>query len=246
MPKGGVPDLALFAISDLHLSTAADTDKSMEVFGKKWTGYTERLEKNWRAVVSDGDTVVIPGDVSWSISLPGTQSDFSFLHALPGKKILGKGNHDFWWSTETKMNAYLSSLGFDDIRFLHNNAFLCDGRIVCGTRGWFSEDDEGAHGDFEKLVNREATRLQLSLDAAKAIAEQNPGADLLAFFHFPPVWGDQVCRPMIDLLHEYGVTECCFGHIHGIYTVPSTTVFEGITLRFISADYLDFLPRLLR
>ncbi len=151
----------------------------MEVFGKKWTGYTERLEKNWRAVVSDGDTVVIPGDVSWSISLPGTQSDFSFLHALPGKKILGKGNHDFWWSTETKMNAYLSSLGFDDIRFLHNNAFLCDGRIVCGTRGWFSEDDEGAHGDFEKLVNREATRLQLSLDAAKAIAVmlKNPDKD---------------------------------------------------------------------
>ena len=168
----------------------------MEVFGKKWTGYTERLEKNWRAVVTENDTVVIPGDVSWSISLAGTESDFTFLHSLPGRKILGKGNHDFWWSTETKMNAYLSSLGFDDIRFLHNNAFLSDGRIVCGTRGWFSEDDEGAHGDFEKLVNREATRLQLSLDAAKRITEENPGATPLAFFHFPPVWGDQVCRPI--------------------------------------------------
>ena len=180
--------MALFAISDLHLSTAADTDKSMEVFGRKWAGYTERLEKNWRAVVSDGDTVVIPGDVSWSISLAGTESDFTFLHSLPGKKILGKGNHDFWWSTEAKMNAYLSSLGFDDIRFLHNNALFCDGRIVCGTRGWFSEDDEGAHGDFEKLVNREATRLKLSLDAAKKLSDEHPGAKTVAFFHFPPVW----------------------------------------------------------
>ena len=237
--------MALFAISDLHLSTAADTDKSMEVFGKKWAGYTERLEKNWRAVVSEGDTVVIPGDVSWSISLAGTESDFTFLHSLPGKKILGKGNHDFWWSTETKMNAYLESLGFDDIRFLHNNAFYESGRIVCGTRGWFSEDDEGAHGDFEKLVNREATRLKLSLDAAKKLSDERPGTKTVAFFHFPPVWGDQICRPIVDLLHEYGVTECCFGHIHGIYTVPSVSEFEGISLRFISADYLDFLPRLL-
>lgn len=244
-PKGGVPRLALFAISDLHLSTAADTDKSMEVFGKKWAGYTERLEKNWRAVVSSGDTVVIPGDVSWSISLAGTRSDFTFLHSLPGKKILGKGNHDFWWSTETKMNAYLSELGFDDIRFLHNNAIFCEGKIVCGTRGWFGEADEGAHGDFEKLVNREATRLKLSLDAAKKLEEEHPGAPKIAFFHFPPVWNDQVFRPFVDLLHEAGITECCFGHIHGIYTVPATTVFEGINFRFISADYLDFLPRLL-
>ncbi len=161
------------------------------------------------------------------------------------KKILLKGNHDFWWSTETKMNAYLASLGFDDIRFLHNNAFYESGRIVCGTRGWFSEDDEGAHGDFEKLVNREATRLKLSLDAAKRLSDEHPGAKTVAFFHFPPVWGEQICRPIVDLLHEYGVTECCFGHIHGIYTVPSVTEFEGISLRFISADYLDFLPRLL-
>ena len=237
--------MALFAISDLHLSTAADTDKSMEVFGKKWAGYTERLEKNWRAVVSPDDTVVIPGDISWSISLAGTQSDFSFLHSLPGKKILGKGNHDFWWSTGTKMRAYLESLGYSDITFLHNNATFAEGRILCGTRGWFSEDDGDEHGDYDKLVNREAVRLKLSLDEAKRLSVEHPDAPLLVFFHFPPVWNGLICRPFVDLLHEYGVTECCFGHIHGVYTVPATTLFEGITFRFISADFLDFLPKLL-
>lgn len=233
--------MALFAISDLHLSTADNTNKSMEVFGQRWKDYTERLERNWRAVVTERDTVVIPGDISWAISLSEAESDFRFLHSLPGKKILGKGNHDFWWSTGAKMNAFLSGNGFGDISFLHNNAIPAEGKIIAGTRGWFQDDD--SHGDCEKLIHREALRLRLSLEDAVRQRMELPDAEILVFLHFPPVWNGTECRPFLDLLAEFGVKRCFFGHIHGMYSVPQTVFHEGTELTLLSADYLEFLPK---
>ncbi len=231
--------MALYAISDLHLSTDASTDKSMEIFGKKWLGYTERLQKNWSAVVSSEDTVVIPGDVSWATTLQEAECDFRFLNSLPGKKILGKGNHDYWWSTAAKHRTFLETNGFHSISFLYNNAIRVGNFTVAGTRGWFQEDDR-EHGDVEKLIRREAIRLELSLDFARAISD---GTEILVFLHFPPVWKGQVCRPIVDLLLQNDIRKCYFGHIHGMYSLPSQFEFEGITFCMISADYLDFLPK---
>ena len=233
--------MALYAISDLHLSTDDTTNKSMEIFGKKWLNYTERLRKNWIAVVSSDDTVVIPGDISWATTLEEAALDFSFLESLPGKKILGKGNHDFWWSTASKHEAFLKKNGFQSISFLHNNAISVEGYTIAGTRGWFQEDDK-EHGDVEKLIRREAIRLGISLDSAEALSKET-NTEILIFLHFPPIWKDQICRPIIDLLKQHGIRRCFFGHIHGMYSLPSQFEFEGITFTMISADYLDFLPK---
>lgn len=233
--------MALYAISDLHLSTNDGTNKSMEIFGKKWIDYTERLRKQWIAVVSPDDTVVIPGDVSWATTLSEAISDFRFLEDLPGKKILGKGNHDYWWATASKHAAFLQANGFQTISFLHNNAYTVEGYTIAGTRGWFQEDDK-EHGDVEKLIHREAIRLELSLSDAQKKAEES-GTEILVFLHFPPVWKDQICQPIIDLLHRYRISKCYFGHIHGLYSLPSQFTLDGITFTMISADYLDFLPK---
>ena len=231
--------MALYAISDLHLSTADQTDKSMEVFGRRWTDYTHRLKRNWEALVTPEDTVVIPGDISWATTLEEALSDFLYLEALPGKKLLGKGNHDFWWATAAKHDAFFEKHGIKSIGFLHNNAYLVDGVTIAGTRGWFQEDDKD-HGDIEKLIRREAIRLELSLKEAQKISD---GTEILVFLHFPPVWKDQVCRPIVDLLHAFGIGKCYFGHIHGMYAVPAKTVLEEIEFHMISADYLDFIPK---
>lgn len=235
--------MAIFAISDLHLSTAEATNKSMEIFGRRWADYTERLRRSWQAVVSADDTVIIPGDISWAISLEEAESDFRFLHSLPGKKLLGKGNHDFWWSTATKLRAFIEKMGFDDIRFLHNNAFALENCIIAGTRGWFQDDDTASHGDCEKLINREAARLKLSLDAAVQCRKELPDAEILVFLHFPPVWNGQECKPFLDLLSEYGVKRCYFGHIHGGYAIPKSFSCRGIEMTLLSADHLEFLPK---
>lgn len=240
--------MSLFVIADLHLSTAAETDKSMEVFGRRWTQYTERLEKNWRALITDDDTVVIPGDISWATTPDEALSDFRFLGQLPGKKLLGKGNHDFWWSSVTKMHRFLTENGISDMDFLYNNAHETDEYILCGTRGWFV--DPGATGapagsDAEKLVARENIRLRLSLDAGRQL-QRISGKEILVFLHFPPVWYDFVCEPLLQTLGDYGIRRCYYGHIHGNYTVPPTLSYRNIDFCITSADYLEFIPRLIR
>lgn len=236
--------MSLYVMADLHLSS--DRTKSMEVFGARWANYMEKIHDRWTATVKDTDTVIIPGDLSWGLRLEDTEADFRFLGALPGEKIIGKGNHDFWWSTQKKTEAFLDQIGVGSIRLLANNAFLREGILIAGTRGWFlDEEQQRTVGtvDYAKIVNREAIRLKLSLDAAKAMQnEQAPHAPICAFFHFPPIWGDFVCRELIDLLHTYDVHQCWFGHIHGAYSVPQTRVFEEIAFKNCAADYLNFTP----
>ena len=236
--------MALYTIADLHLS--ADSDHPMDVFGARWQGYTQKIVKGWRAVVEDGDTVILPGDISWAMTLKEAESDFRLLNSLPGRKLLGKGNHDFWWETAAKQQRFFNEKGFDTLALLYNNAYVVEDFIVCGTRGWFLEKNQQVtvgDVDYEKIMNRESLRLKMSLDAARALKTgEHADKEILVFLHFPPVWGDFRCERFLELLREYGVKRCFFGHIHGAYTVPATTEIDGISLRLISSDYMNFAP----
>ena len=236
--------MSLFVIADLHLSS--DGSKSMEVFGPRWKDYQTKIEKNWRAVVNPEDTVIMPGDISWSLKLEDTLEDFRFLDSLPGTKLIGKGNHDFWWATLSKMNAFFEQNKLETLKILYNNAYRLEDCIVCGTRGWFVEENQQhtvGEVDYERIVNREVVRLRLSLEEAKKLQLQNePPLPILVFLHFPPIWNGFECREIIELLKEYGIHSCYFGHIHGAYYAKRTQEFEGIDLTLCAADYLNFAP----
>ncbi len=240
--------MALYTIADLHLSTLDTTDKSMEVFGERWRDYMTRLANAWRRLVGEDDTVVIPGDVSWALSLEEAVSDLKFIDSLPGKKIIGKGNHDFWWATMRKHEALFEKHEIKTISFLFNNAHEADGIIIAGTRGWYHDDDcknmpESA--DFEKLTRREALRLRTSLNAARAIQDGTP-KEIVVFTHFPPYWNGKESESLMDVLTEYGIKRLYFGHIHGNYTVPPTINHRGVEMSLISADYLGFVPKIVK
>ena len=234
--------MSIYSIADQHLSTSVA--KPMDIFGYRWQGYTEKIKKRWCALVGEDDTVVVPGDISWAMSLGDALSDFRFIDDLPGKKILGKGNHDFWWTTVTKMRSYLSENGIGSIDFLYNNAFLVEDYVICGSRGWYVEErlqNTSDEVDYKKIVLREAARLEISLTEAARLSESGR-FPILCYFHFPPVFNSFVCREIVDVLHAFGVKHCYFGHIHGNYTIPRTIDFEGISFTMIAADYLNFVP----
>lgn len=236
--------MSLYVISDLHLSGAVN--KPMDIFGHRWAGYTDKIVKYWKAIISDDDTVVIPGDISWGISLEEAAPDLKLLSELPGKKILGKGNHDYWWSTAAKMNGFFEENGYECFDILYNNALETEEFIITGTRGWYTEDKQDAApdtADYQKIVAREAARLKLSLEASKKLRRgEDDDRETLVFFHFPPVFRGFVCREFVDLLHEYSVKRAYFGHIHGVYDLPRTIEYEGIEFIITSADFLSFVP----
>lgn len=237
--------MALFTISDLHLSLNSTTDKSMEVFGKRWRDYVAKLEKNWRTLVSENDTVILAGDISWALSSDEAVEDFRFLESLPGQKIIGKGNHDFWWQTMSKLKAFKEKNGFSSVSFLYNNAYAVEDFIVCGTRGWFYDpacDNIPAETDFAKIVARETVRLRLSLDEAKKLQAISPEKEILVFLHFPVVWAGKSSEELLAVLKEYGVRRCYYGHIHGTYDMVGDFEAEGIRFCITSADFLHFTP----
>jgi len=225
--------MSLFVIGDTHLSLSVD--KPMNIFGG-WDAHEQRLKTHWCELVSDTDTVVIPGDISWGMTLEEAKADFAFLDALPGKKLLMKGNHDYWWCTRRKMDAFLEENGFSTLRIVHNDAVVVEDKVaVCGTRGWFYDAEQDAD---QKVLNREVGRLRTSVEAAV-----KTGLDPVAFLHYPPVWGEERCQVFLDVLKEYGVTRCYYGHVHG----PSIRQafngeIDGIQLRLASADALRFVP----
>ena len=234
--------MSLFAISDLHLSTGEQTNKSMEVFGSRWEGYVNKLEKNWRAVIKDEDSVVVAGDISWALKLEEAENDLKFLDSLPGTKYIGKGNHDFWWSTSSKMQTMFDRLEIKTIKPLYNNAYQLDDFIICGSRGWFvdkSQQNVVGEVDYEKIVNREIIRLKISLDEGKKLQAVS-GLPILVFLHFPPVWNGCICNEIVDLLLEYDIKKCYFGHIHGNYNVQKKFIYNGIEMILTSADFLNF------
>ncbi len=209
-------------------------DKPMTVF-RGWENYVERISAHWNRLIKPDDTVVLPGDFSWGLKLPETKEDFSFLHRLPGQKILLKGNHDLWWSTVKKVNEFLNENGFDTIRLLFNNTIAVENRFICGTRGWFYDQ-----GEEDKIRKREVGRLRASLEAAEQI-----GGEKVVFLHYPPVYGEYVCRDILEVLHEYGVRTVYHGHIHGSGFHNAVSEYDGISFRLISADCIDFTPILI-
>ena len=225
--------MALFTIGDLHLSFGCD--KPMDVF-PGWKDYTARLEQNWRAVVSDQDTVVIAGDISWAMKLEETEADFSFLESLPGKKWLLKGNHDYWWTTRKKMEAYFKEKGFSSLWILFNSAETVGDVSICGTRGWFYDAESDAD---KKILNREVGRLNTSIALAKAT-----GKEPVVFLHYPPVYGGMECQEILQVLLEQDIKQCYYGHIHGGFAAQKavTGYYKGIDLHLISCDFTGFRP----
>lgn len=222
--------MSIFAIGDLHLSLACD--KPMDIF-PGWHNYVAEITNNWKAQVSDSDTVVLAGDISWGMTLEEAAADFEYIDALPGKKVILKGNHDYWWNSRRKMEAFFESRGLSTLSILHNS-FVASGDIaICGTRGWMLEDS--APHD-QKVTAREEGRLKASLEAARP-----SGLEPVVFLHYPPVFGNGISGGIIDLLREYGVRRCFYGHLHG---AACTQAFEGsylgIEFTLVSADHLKF------
>lgn len=223
--------MALYAIGDTHLSLSSD--KPMDVFGGGWLGYVEKLKEGF-AQVGPEDTVVLCGDLSWGMSLEEAREDFAFLNALPGRKVMLKGNHDYWWNTASKMNKFFQENGFDTLNILHNNCVLYGEIALCGTRGWFYEEDRGEHS--AKVFNRELMRLEASL---KAAGER----EKLCFLHYPPLYQGYRCQEIIDLLHRYEVKRCYYGHLHGgSHRLAVCGVRDGVEYGLVAADYLSFQP----
>lgn len=223
--------MSLFAISDLHLSFAAD--KSMEIF-RGWENYTYRLEANWKRLVKNEDTVVLAGDISWAMGLENAVADFEFIESLPGKKIVLKGNHDYWWNTMSKMEKFLEEKKFTSISFLHNNCVKAGEYAVCGSRGWLYD---GTGEQDQKVIARECGRLEMSISAA-----EKTGLEPIVFLHYPPAYGEYTCDEIIEVLRRHNITMLYYGHIHGIGRNQAPSSFEEIKMRLISCDCVDFTP----
>ncbi|MGN0527111.1 MAG: metallophosphoesterase [Acutalibacteraceae bacterium] len=227
--------MSLFAIGDTHLSFSCD--KPMDIF-KGWTDYTGRLENNWQRVVTPDDSVIIPGDISWAMDFKSALKDFEFLNSLNGTKYILKGNHDYWWNTLTKMNKFLEENGFNSVKIIHNNAFSVEGFSVGGSRGWFFDDTAEAD---KKVILREAGRLRTSLKSASEL-----NGELIAFLHYPPISESQRCDEILDVLKEFNVKRCYFGHLHGFVPPQNAKIHsDGIEFSLVSADYLGFVPKLI-
>ncbi len=231
--------MALYAISDLHLSFS-DPKKRMDVFGGRWIDYENKIKEGWLSTVTSSDTVVLGGDLSWAMTLEGARPDFEFIASLPGEKILIEGNHDFWWTSLKKMNDFCVANSFE-YRFLRCDSVLRQNTAICGSRGWYSADREipETNADSTAVVSREAIRLDMSLSHA----EKNfPQAPKLAFLHFPAVYGTYVCEPILDVLKKHEIKRCYFGHIHGVYDRPHSFTHDGIEFILVAADALNFKP----
>ncbi len=224
--------MALYAIGDLHLSLAAD--KPMDVFGGRWSGYVDKLLEGFSALGPE-DTTVLCGDLSWGMSMEQAREDFLFIDRLPGRKIVLKGNHDYWWSTASKAYKFFEANGVGTIEILNNNCLLYGETAICGTRGWFYEEERSAAHD-KKIMLREIMRLEASLKAAG-------DREKIVFLHYPPKFMNYECPEILGLLESYGVRECYYGHIHGKGCLAAFEGVErGVKFKLVSADHLLFRP----
>ena len=224
--------MSLFAIGDLHLSL--DGSKSMEVFGGRWTDYQQKIERGF-SLLTDEDVCVLCGDLVWGMTMEAALEDFRFISRLPGKKIILKGNHDYWWSTAAKAYRFFEENGMENLQVLHNNCYEYGPYALCGTRGWFFEEERGdAHA--RKIMLREVGRLEASLKAAGKRPK-------LVFLHYPPIYQGYECPEILSLLEQYQVERCYYGHIHGKgHAAAFQGERNGTVFRMVSADYLDFYP----
>lgn len=227
--------MALYVLADLHLAFGAD--KPMDIFGGRWQGYQEKLSENL-SILKPDDTLVISGDFCWALDLEQGKADFAFLNRYPGRKLFVKGNHDYWWTTVSKFVKFCEENKFANMHLLHNACFLYGDMALCGTRGWFFEEDrEGTHD--EKVFRRELIRLETSLRAAG-------DRDKICFLHYPPLYRGYTCPEILELLQKYRVSKCYYGHLHGdSHKLALEGEHYGIKFYLAASDYVDFKPILL-
>lgn len=226
--------MSIYAISDLHLSFG--NNKPMDIFGANWENHAEKIKKDWLKKVTNDDLVLLPGDFSWATYLEDTYQDFEYLNNLPGKKLLLKGNHDYWWTTLKKMREYLKKNNFKNIDFIYNNSYLFDNKIIVGTRGWQAEDS----GEDRKIIKREIIRLELSVkDGTKKYGEDR---EIIVCMHYPPFNKyNEKSMNFLELMKKYNVKTCLYGHLHGeIGEQVKEENIEGIDFKLVSCDQIDF------
>lgn len=224
--------MALYAIGDLHLCLGAP--KPMDVFGGAWVNYMDKL-KEGLSVIGPEDTTILLGDLSWALDLENAQADFAWINKIPGRKIILKGNHDYWWSTAAKFQKFCVENQFSNMFILNNNFYEYEDWAICGTRGWFFEESRSSEHD-EKVFKRELLRLETSLRAA---GDRNK----MVFLHYPPRYKGYECQEILDLLQKYGVRRCFYGHLHGpSHKLAMEGVWDSVEFRLTAADYLNFTP----
>lgn len=226
--------MSLFVMADLHLCKGKP-EKTMSIFNG-WQNYQELIEKNWKELISDSDTIVLPGDISWGMSLKEAAPDFKFIEQLPGQKIVIKGNHDYWWTTKKKMEDFFAAEGCASIKILHNNHYRYSEYGICGTRGWVNMPGETQD---EKVLRREVQRLETSIRSAL-----DEGLKPIVFLHYPPIFATNFNYDILDVLYRYKIEECYYGHIHGksAHDLCVKNTYDGINFHLIAGDYLQFIP----
>lgn len=224
--------MALYAIGDLHLCLGAP--KPMDIFGGNWVGYMDKL-KDGLSVIGPEDTTVLLGDLSWALDLGTAREDFAWIDQIPGRKVILKGNHDYWWSTASKFYKFCDDNGFSNQLILNNNHYEYSGWAICGTRGWFFEEERGSDHD-EKVFKRELIRLETSLKSAGDLPK-------IVFLHYPPLYKGYCCEEIIELLNRYEVRQCYYGHLHGAsHGLALEGQRDGVEYRLVAADKLNFQP----
>lgn len=235
--------MKIFAIGDLHLSFGEMVEKPMDIFGGQWVGHTEKLYSEWNRLICPEDTVIICGDISWGLKLEEAMADFDWIHALPGRKLLFKGNHDLWWKAIGRLNGLYED---GTMKFIQNSCTIIEtdgqsGKVaVCGTRGWICPGTEGFSDHDRKIYDREAARLKMSLEDAK-----KTGADtIVGVLHFPPTNDKQQKSAFTDLMTQYGVKTCVYGHLHGkeAFKNGMKGIYNGVEYKLVSLDYLEGRP----
>ena len=229
--------MAIYTIGDLHLSF--NENKPMSIFGENWEGYEEKVKENWTNLVKEEDLVVLPGDFSWSMYLKDTYNDFEYLNNLPGKKLLLKGNHDYWWSTVNSMRNYIKENHFENIDFLYNNAYEFENKIIVGTRGWALGEDL----ESKKMINREVSRLELSIK--NGLENYGENKEIVAFMHYPPIIKQNIqnneINDFIRILKQYNIKQCYYGHLHGSAIKEAVEgEYFGINFKLVSSDSVEF------
>ena len=228
--------MSIFVIADLHLSFG--TNKPMDIFGEHWENHDKKIKDNWIKKVNEKDLVVLPGDFSWAMRLEDTIQDFKYLSELPGKKLLLKGNHDYWWNTLKKMREYLKENKFENIDFIQNNYYEHENIIITGTHGWIINSKE----EDMKILRREKLRLEMELEAIKK--QYGNEKEVIVFMHYPPYekQNGKIEVPFAEIFEKYNIKQCYYGHLHGEQSYGNIKDFEynNVEYKLISADYLDF------
>lgn len=228
--------MSIYVIGDLHLSFAVD--KPMDIFGNNWENHAEKIKNNWIEKVKPEDTVILPGDFSWATYLEESKADFEYLNSLPGRKIMSKGNHDYWWTTVTKMNKFLKENNFENIDFLYNNSYLIENKIIVGTRGWVTNFKAPINA---KILKRENDRLKLSIE--DGIKKYGEDKEIIAFIHYPPFYKEPVPDELnfILTLKNYNIKKCYYAHLHSdSHKEAIEGIIDGIDYKLVSSDYLKF------